>query len=195
MEWCIPIQTFTLDHVQLGSLMRGTKPIVPLAYKETDFTFPSLSLLLPALPVKSYDAASGRLVLSLAASAQTLGKLQTLQDTLLSAVNAHHGSWFAGAQRKPQDIRAGFQPLLVGNELHLYCPIYEPMAQPIPVWADSGWLGAGKPRSGLLAPGRTVRIALRLHGISFHLVPGSTQWSGKFRLQHKIIAVLLSPKR
>ena len=195
MEWCIPIQTFTLEHVQLGSLVRGAKPIVPLAYKETDFTFPALSLLLPALPVKSYDAATGRLVLSVADSPQTLSKIQTLQDTLLSAVNAQHGGWFAGLSRKPQDIRAGFQPLIIGSELHLYCPIYEPMAQPIPLWVDSAWLTGSRPRTGLLSPGRTVRIALRLHGISFHLVPGSTQWSGKFRLQHKIIAVFVAPKR
>ena len=193
MEWCIPIQTFTLEHVQLGGLVRGAKPIVPLAYKETDFTFPALSLLLPALPVKSYDAATGRLVLSVADSPLTQSRIQTLQDTLLSAVNAQHGAWFAGAARKPQDIRAGFQPLIVGGDLHLYCPIVEPMAQPIPVWVESAWL-TGKPRTGLLSPGRTVRIAIRLHGISFHLVPGSSQWSGKFRLQHKIIAVLLSPK-
>jgi hypothetical protein len=192
MEWCIPTQTVQLDHVQLGGLVRGAKPIVPLAYKDPDFTFPALSLLLPALPVKSYDPATGRLILSVAESAQTQSKLQTLQDMLLSAVNSQHTVWFAGQARRPQEIRAGFQPLITQGELHLYCPIYESMTQPIPVWAEGGWL-SGRPRPGLLA-GRTVRIALRLHGISFHLIPGTSQWSGKFRLQHKIIAVLLEPK-
>lgn len=191
MEWCVPIQTFHLEGVQLGGICRGAKPILPLAYKEAEFNFPSLSLLLSPLRIVSYDAPTGRLILSLAESAQTLSKLQTLQETLLSVVNAQHTTWYSGA-RKPQDIRAGFQPMVIQGNLHLYCPIYESMSQPIPVYAD-GWI-AGKPTPGLLIPGRTIRIALRIHGISFHLFPHSAQWSGKFRIQHKIIAVLLGPK-
>ena len=194
MEWCIPIQTFTLDNVQLGSTSpRGAKPLIPLAYRDPEFTFPALSLILPELPVKSYDPATGRLVLSLAESAQTQSKLQTLQDMLLSAVNSQHTTWYGGPTRKPQEIRAGFQPMVVPGELHLYCPIYESMSQPIPVWSGGAWL-TGKPRPGLLGSGagaQRVRIAFRIHGLSFHLVPGTSAWSGKFRLQHKIIAVWL----
>ena len=190
MEWCIPIQTFQVEHVQIGMPLRGAKPIVPLAYRDGAFHFPVLSVLLPTLPVKFYDPATGRLVLSLAESAQTLHKLQTLQDSLLSAVNAHHSGWYDGPRRRPYEIRAGFQPMIQGDELHLYCPIYESMAQPIPIFMD-GAFHKGKLPSGILKGGRRVRIAIRLHGISFHTFPGSTSWSGKFRIQHKIMAVLV----
>ena len=172
------------------------KPLVPLAYKDADFHFPALSFLLPSLPIKYYDATTGRLVLSLAESTQTLNKLQTLQDMLLAAVNTHHTRWNIGVSantnaiaRRPQDIRAGFQPMVMNSELHLYCPTYEGVAQPISMYQGGS---KGKVKSGSLKPGAHVRIALRIHGISFHILPGSGIWTGKFRLQHKIIGVLVS---
>ena len=197
MEWCIPIQTFQVEHVQLGTVHRGMKAIVPLAYKDSDLQFPALSVLLPTLTVKSYDPASGRLVLSLAADSgpvatQTLYKLQTLQDMVLNAVNLNSRAWFPGIQKRAADLRQGFQPMILNQELHLYCPIYEAMAQPIPFFTAGSWI-QGKPKSGSLKAGMRVRIAFRLYGISFHINPGSKQeWSGKFRLQHKIIGVLVS---
>ncbi len=199
MEWCIPIQTLQVDHVQLGTLTRGLKPILPLAYKESDFQFPALSVLLPTLPIKSYDPASGRLVLSLSGEGfpmQTLYKLQTLQDMVLNAVSLNYRAWFPGIMRKPQDLRQGFQPMILGQELHLYCPIYEAMAQPIPLFIGGSWV-SGKPKPGSLKAGMRVRVAFRLYGISFHIgnlnTPGRKQeWSGKFRLQHKIIGVLVA---
>ena len=193
MEWCIPIQTFQVTNVQMGSIYNPMKPLVPLAYKDADLHFPALSFLLPALPIKYYDATSGRLVLSLAESTQTLNKLQTLQDMLLSAVNTHHVRWNIGSTvvpRRPQDIRAGFQPMVMNSELHLYCPTHEGMTQPISMYQGGNWQ-KGKVKSGSLRPGKHLRIALRIHGISFHILPGSAVWTGKFRLQHKIIGVLV----
>lgn len=191
MEWCIPIQTFQVEHVQLGTLQRGMKAIVPLAYKDSDLQFPALSILLPSLTVKSYDPPTGRLVLSLASeTTQTLSKLQTLQDMVLSAVAMNSRAWFPGVQKRATDIRAGFQPMILGQELHLYCPLYEAMAQPIPFFSAGSWI-QGKPKSGSLKAGMRVRVAFRLYGISFHINPGVKQeWSGKFRLQHKIIGIL-----
>jgi hypothetical protein len=199
MEWCIPIQTFQVENVQLGNLSRGLKSILPLAYKDSDFQFPALSILLPNLTIKSYDVATGRLILSLAAESgpvatQTLYKLQTLQDMVLNAVALNYRAWFPSAQKRPQDLRQGFQPMIQNHELHLYCPIYETMAQPIPLFAGGGWV-QGKPKPGSLKPGTRVRIAFRLYGISFHTAAqrasGQQEWSGKFRLQHKIIGVLV----
>jgi hypothetical protein len=189
MEWCIPIQTFQIENVQLGSITRSIKPIVPLAYKDSYFHFPSLSFLLPNLTVKSYDFATGRLVLSLAESIQTLNKLQTLQDMLLSAVNANHTAWY-NAKRKPQEVRAGFQPMILNSELHLYCPLSATTAQPIPVYENAEW-AKGPHRPGSLKSGKRVRVALRFHGISFHIHPVTGEWTGKFRIQHKIIGVII----
>jgi hypothetical protein len=56
MEWSIPIQVFDVANVQVGSLLQGSKPLAPIAYKDNEFTFPSLVLLLPLLTVKSYDS-------------------------------------------------------------------------------------------------------------------------------------------
>jgi len=191
MEWCIPIDTFRIENVHLGPILRGGKPIVPLAYYDRDIRFPSLAILLPVLPVKSYDPTTGRLALDLSGSGQVLAKLQTFQDMLLTAVNSQYKVWYPAAQTKrPQDIRAGFQPILSQSELHLYCPIYENMTNAIPIYMNGEWI-QGKPKAGSLVAGMRVRVAIRLCGISFQLHPETRAWTGRFRLQHKIIGVLI----
>ncbi len=187
MEWCIPIQTFQVEHVQLGTLMRGSKPMLPLAYKDSDFQFPCLTLLLPTLSVVSYDPLNGRLVLSLSEHTQTLSKLQTFQDMLLTAVVSQHMNWFAGNPKRSQDIRAGFQPMIQNGELHLYYPLSDNVDQRIPVYRGGHWT-SGKTQP--LKAGERVRIAFRLYGVSFHIPPNASTWSGKFRLQHKIVGIL-----
>ncbi len=191
MEWCTPIETFRVENVHLGPILRGAKPIVPLAYCDREIHFPSLNILLPLLPVKAYDAATGRLVLDLSGSGQILTKLQTFQDMLLTAVNSQYKIWYPNsAHRRPQDIRSGFQPILSQGELHLYCPIYEDMASTIPVFAGGNWV-KGKPKAGSLITGMCVRIAIRLCGVSFQLHRETKAWTGRFRLQHKIIGILI----
>jgi hypothetical protein len=188
MEWCIPVQTFQVEHVQLGTLTRGPKPILPLAYKDSDFQFPSLSILLPTLVVKFYDTVTGRLVLSLGES-QALGKLQTFQDMVLNAVQLNYRSWFPSAHKRVQDIRQGFQPILSNQELHLYCPLHESLAQTVPIFQKGAWVQERR-KAGYLKAGQRVRIAVRLYGISFHVAPNGSEWSGKFRLQHKLVGIL-----
>lgn len=187
MEWCIPIQTFQVENIQLGTLMRGSKPMLPLAYKDSDFQFPCLTILLPTLPVVSYDPLNGRLVLSLSEHTQTLSKLQTFQDMLLTAVISHNTNWFAGNPKRAQDVRAGFQPMIQNGELHLYYPLSEIGDQRIPVYRG-GWVSG---KSQPLKAGDRIRIAFRLYGISFHVPPNSQNWSGKFRLQHKLVGILV----
>lgn len=193
MEWCVPIESFRVENVHLGPIIRGTKPIVPLAYYDREIQFPSLNILLPLLPVKSYDATTGRLSLDLSGSGQVLTKLQTFQDMLLTAVNSQYKAWYPSAPHKrPQEIRSGFQPILAQGELNLYCPIYEDMATSIPVYTDGEWI-KGKPKAGSLIAGMRVRIAIRLCGVSFQLHRETKAWTGRFRLQHKIIGVLIRP--
>jgi hypothetical protein len=65
MEWVIPLQKLEVSKIQTGGFMNGVKPLAPLYYMDGETHFPSLSLLLPALLVKTYDSNTGKLVLSL----------------------------------------------------------------------------------------------------------------------------------
>jgi hypothetical protein len=190
MEWCIPIQTFQVEHVQLGTLLRGSKPMLPLAYKDSDFQFPCLSILLPTLPVVSYDPTTGRLVLSLSEHTQTLSKLQTFQDMLLTAVVSQHGQWFPGSHKRPQEIRGGFQPMIQNGEIHLYYPMNEHGDATIPVFSGGAAGSWTTRKQRALKAGDRIRIAFRLYGVSFHIPPNSSAWSGKLRLQHKLVGVM-----
>jgi len=46
-------------------------------------------------------------------------------------------------------------------------------------------------RPTFLQPGDLVRVALRIQGLSFHTHPTFGTWSGRFRLQHKIMALFI----
>ncbi len=193
MEWVIPLQTYQIEHLQLGPITNTAKPLVPLQYKDADLVFPTVAILLPPLPIKSYDVATGRLVLSTVGAPISCTKLQTMQDHLIHAVSSHQSSWFPSALglKKSGEIRAGFQPMIHDQELHLYCPMTELPAPGIQLYSDGAWKRCtGALAAGTLVPGATVRIAIRILGLSFHIHQGTGQWSGKFRLQHKIIAIL-----
>jgi len=193
MEWTIPIQTFETSKVRLGQLSRSHKPLVPLAYVDGELHFNTLSLLLPLQQVKSYDPVSGRLVLSLTNSSSTLTKLQSLQDTLLGAVRNQQGSWFPGERIKSaEEIRDGYQPMIEHANMHLYCPMYtgqHPHQNEIQIYSKGMWT-KGRFHPSLFSSGAPVRIAIRIQGISFHQHPISGMWTGKFRLQHRILAIL-----
>lgn len=193
MEWCIPIQTFQVEHVQIGSIPIGNKPTISLGYKDNDITFTSLSILLPSLTIKSYAPSSGRLILSLDESPQTLRKLMMLQDTVLSSICSNQQRWFPQQPfiRKLSEIKGTFQSIINDTEMNLYCPINDTDLHGPNVY-DKKW-SRGIQESGLLVPGTKIRVVLRLQGISFHIHPTTEQWSGKFRLQHRILAIFIPP--
>jgi hypothetical protein len=191
MEWLIPTPLLQIDQIQIGTITHSAKPLVPLSYRESDHNFPSLSLLLPSLKIKSFDSSTGHFVISLADS-PALAKLQALQDMLLAHIKSNYNSWFPNQRhmiKKPSDIRAGFQPLIHGTDLHLYCPIQPQIADSVPFYSKGEWTGI---QTGLLTPGTRLRIVLRIQGLSFHIHQSTSQWSGKFRIQHKLLALLLN---
>jgi hypothetical protein len=191
MEWLIPIQTFQVEKVQLGTLVESAKPIVPLAYKDGENVFPSMSIMFPLLTVKNFDPATGRLVLSLADQPAILTKLMNFQENLVVSVVTKHTSWFPqNGDSRIVDARAGFQSMIRGSEIHLYCPINSEIQQTIPFYCDGAWNKQGIVKERL-EPGTSIRIAVRIQGISFHVHPAYQTWSGRYRIQHKIIGILL----
>jgi hypothetical protein len=202
MEWVIPLQKLEVNKVQMGSFINGAKPLVPLSYVDGEIQFPSLSLLLPHLIVKSYDPQSGKLALSLRDSTGVQNKLQALQITLLSAVLAHQSTWFNQARRELPELQALFQPMIEGDVLHLYCPVSvqdkkNGGVDSIMVYrSEKGGpvLSSHGLRPAYLQPGDSLRVSLRIQGLSFHNHPTFAEWTGKFRLQHKIIALFISKK-
>jgi hypothetical protein len=189
MEWLIPTQTLQVENIQLGTLIQTSKPMVPLAYKDHDIHFSSLSVLLPCLPIKSFDKTTGQLVLSLAGSTAASTKLTTIQEMLLSAVSLNYKDWFP-SRKTPMDTKIGFQPMIRGNEIHLYCPVHNEIMQSVPFFCDGEWASEGIQKDRLES-GMRIRVAIRIQGISFLLLQNSDMWSGKYRIQHKILGILV----
>lgn len=166
--------------------------MVPLAYADGDLHFNSLALLLPVLTVKSYEPHTGRLALSFQGASDVFTKLHSLQESILSAVRNQQDTWFSsggGRQKETESVREGFQPMLDRSTLYLYCPQGTEGAgtlHDISIYSKGVWTKGRVPPS-LLTTGARVRIALRIQGISFQMNGG---WTGKFRLQHRILAVL-----
>ena len=187
MEWLIPTQTLQVENIQLGTLIQTSKPMVPLAYKDRDIHFSSLSVLLPSLPIKSFDKTTGQLVLSLGESTAAT-KLNTIQEMLMAAVSLNHKEWFP-SRKTPVDTKIGFQPMIRGSEIHLYCPVHNEIMQSVPFFCDGDW-HAGGIQKDRLESGMRIRVAIRIQGISFLLHQNSEIWSGKYRIQHKILGIL-----
>lgn len=172
MDIAIPLATFEVTKVRIGPLNRGAKVLLPMTYQDGDVKFHHVLLAMPGLTVKSYDAGTGRLLLSLPAAAAT--KFQAFQDSVLASVAAQQQTWFPGEpHRSKEELRAGFQPILDHGALSLYCP-------------SEGVRG--------LVTGAHVRIACKIQGVSFHKHPVTGVWTGKFRLQHRIQSILVIEK-
>lgn len=202
MEWAIPIQSFDPKHVRLGTFHTNPKQLVPLSYQDGTTTFLSLCILLPTLNVRSYDAATGRLVLSLTGNSSTQAKLQQFQELLFSSVARLQGTWFPSeTEKEVRDIRAGFQSFLDGSSLHLYCPISggagggsgsgSGTTTDIQFYSGGTWTRGAPPApaTDIFATGAPIRLVIRIQGLSFHQHPVTGVWTGRFRLQHRIVAV------
>lgn len=187
-----------------------SKPMAPLSYFGTQFRLPFVSLLFPPLAIAEYNAATGKLVLDMSDSNLASIKLNTLQDTIINAIVYHQSGWFKTEFSK-EDIAAGFQPIIQNNQLQLYCPAVSatsdaaagttssssasslaaasacPTIRSIPFFKDKGWNNAFSAEE--LKSGTRVRVAVKIHGISFLLGP-TGQWTGRCRLQHRVIGII-----
>lgn len=196
MEWAIPLQKLEVGKVNIGNIINGAKPLVPLSYIDGQIQFPTLTLILPPLIIKSYEEKSGKLDISLRENSHVNHKLQALQNTLFTVVFSQQRIWFPNQNKDLAELQRLFQPLLDSDILHLYCPILDEKRntnEKIQIFRSEN--GTVKRYEGmkenLLKPGDTVRVALRIQGLSFHNNPVTNQWSGKFRLQHRILALYI----
>ena len=200
MEWAIPIQAFDPKHVGIGSFQGASKQLVPLSYQDGHYRFSSLNLLLPTLSIKSYDSSTGRLVLSMGGNTMTQTKLAHFQELLFNNITRLQEQWFPNEPRKElRDVRKGFQPFLDATSLYLYCPVAGHSglaAHDIHYYSKGAWTQGvpdtgGNPEviSAFFEVGKPIRIAIRIYGLSFHQHPITSMWTGKFRLQHKVLAI------
>jgi hypothetical protein len=190
MEWAIPLQNFDVSKTHITAPTRGSKIISPVSYLDGDVKFNALTILLPMLAVKNYDAATGRLQVSLQGTGVAT-RLQEFQEMLIQSVYANQRVWFPGERVvDKENIRLGFQPFVEKSSIHLYCPS-SPAGPPneIYTYAKKEWV-RGTISPSLLAAGKSVRLAIKFQGVSYHQHPLSKAWTGKFRLQHRIVAVI-----
>jgi hypothetical protein len=184
MEWSIPLQKLEVGKVQIGEIQHGEKSLVPLAYFDGKNVFSNLNILLPKLNIQEFDENSGKFILSLN---EHEAKLNALQNTLLGAVFIQQRVWFPEIFYNNDILNNLFKPIVNNGLLHLYYPVQ--YTNDIRIYKDGVWHNTYVP--GLIKTNNSVRIMFRIQGISFHKHNYNNIWSGKFRLQHRIYAVLI----
>lgn len=188
MEWSIPLQKLEVGKIQIGNIQHSEKSIVPLAYFDGQNNFLNLNILLPKLKIQEFDAKSGKLVLSLKDMLSCEAKLNSLQNTLLGAVYVQQNTWFPETTFTLANLNTSFKPIVQNGLLYLYYPVQ--ISSEIRIYKDGVWHTSYTP--GLINVNDSVRIMFRIQGISFHKNTYNNTWSGKFRLQHRIYAVLVN---
>lgn len=191
MEWAIPIQNLNIPKINIGVPTLGTKLISPISYITDDIHFNSLNIMLPMLQIKSYDNASGRLQVSL--QGISAAKLNQIQDNIIQMVTANQRAWFPSDKvSDKEDIRYGFQPFVEHGCLHLYCPSSSVgISNEIHTYSGKAW-NKGVVSPTLFIPGKSMRLVVKIQGLSYQQNPMTKIWTGKFRLQHRIVAILFN---
>jgi hypothetical protein len=151
-----------------------------------------VNILLPPLLVKDYDPQTGRLKLSIQDNTAVLHTLSSLQETLLKIVFQKQSEWFPGSRKTSEELHVFFQPFVENNIINLYCPSAVTGNISIPIWKDKGW--SKGVTVGSIVKGDMIRVGLRIQGISFQHNLEADIWTGRFRLQHKILQVFCCPK-
>jgi len=192
MEWAVPLQKIDVNKINVGQIRYGEKPLAPLAYLDGPIHLPSVNILLPPLLVKDYDPQTGRLKLSIQDNTAVLHTLSSLQETLLKIVFQKQSEWFPGSRKTSEELHVFFQPFVENNIINLYCPSAVTGNISIPIWKDRVW--SKGVTVGSIVKGDTIRVGLRIQGISFQHNLEADIWTGRFRLQHKILQVFCCPK-
>jgi len=189
MEWCIPLQKLEVGKVQIGEIIHNDKALVPLAYFDGHNIFNNLNIFLPKLKIQEFDENSGKLIISMNENIQAQTKLFALQNILITAVFISQQNWFH--ENYTLDVlNNNFKPIVQNNNLQLYYPVN--LNTDIHIYKNNKWYTSYEP--GLIKANDSVRIMFRIQGISFHKnysMQSTFSWTGKFRLQHRIYAILV----
>lgn len=187
MEWAIPLQKLEVGKIQICELQDNDKLLVPLAYFDGQNTFPYLNILLPKCKVHTFDPVSGKFVISLKENNvnQFEAKLNALQTSLLNAVSMQQFVWFPNKDFSLENLQKMFKPIVEDDLLHLYFPTQ--FNNDIHIYKNKVWHNKFIP--GIIQKNDNVRIIFRIQGLSFHSY--NREWTGKFRLQHRILAILV----
>jgi hypothetical protein len=129
-------------------------------------------------------------------------KMATLQETLINSITYNQLSWFK-TKYTYDAILAGFGPIYQKNTLILHCPVLQ-STRGVPIYKDGAWKQL---EDSELVPGTRIRIAVKINGISFlqksnYAAPVTnlladnplveeSQWSGKSRIQHRILGIIV----
>jgi hypothetical protein len=152
-----------------------------------------MTLLFPITRVVSYHPTTGKLIIDMKDNVNLFLKLRALQDILIKYVEQNQGTLFRGSMKfSAEQIESQFQKLVNQNVIILYCPSSETgstTSKPIiPVYKD-GWNRTLL--STDIVNNADVRIIIKIVGLSFQM-DSEKIWTGKFRLQHKIVAVFIT---
>ena len=184
MEMTVPLNAINLDNIKVGALITGRKLMTTISYESHDITMTSLSIILPFATIHSYDPVSGHLILQVTDN-QYITKLNGLQDHILKLVRGNQAAWFPSYTQVGGNIRRGFQPMVEENLLHVYCPVGSGCPYDISVYKGE-W---GRTTRGIIQVGQPIRAIIRIQGVAFHRNNLTSDWTGKFRLQHRILAI------
>ena len=177
IECTLPVQT-----IQVGSLhvdeprQHGEKILFPIRYTDPLFTLQCVSLLLPPLKLKGYSATTQLLEVY---ADPILGKLQTIQDTLLGHL-AIQPEWLSTASLKKAELQQLFQPILKHNILTVFL---HPKTW---IYKQKKWV-QGPTTEGI--PATEIQLILRLQGLQ---VLPSANPGKRVRIQHQTLGVLCS---
>jgi hypothetical protein len=182
MEWTVPIQSIDINHITLSDITREQKLMATISYRDEVASMTALSMLLPTMTINSYNKENGHLVLQIPPTHSK--KLHGIQDHILKIIRARQRGWFPDFKARPE-ARPKFQPIIDGDLLHVYCPVGTGGPYDIHTYHDGWTTGA----NDVIEAGKNVRIIIRIQGVSFHQNPLTGIWTGKFRLQHRILAI------
>lgn len=211
MEWQLPVQKLEVGNIYIASpWLRESKhdvkykPISPLSYIGAQFRMPSVSILFPPLPVVEYTPSTGKLVVDMSETSLACIKFSAFQETILQSILCHQNAWF-GSDYSIGEIRSKYIPIYKDNHLILHCPMTYQGDRGPPIYVGRKW--SYSDHDTYLNPGTRVRIAVKLHGISYLYshpqqpinllaeVPEGRSvtptWSGKSRIQHKIMGIIV----
>jgi hypothetical protein len=102
-----------------------------------------------------------------------------------SFVAANYTRWYPGTTITKDQLDTLFQKCVSQNVLILYCPTSDAI---IPTYSKGRWHSTL--HTVQLPAGEIARFAIKFTGISLQ-TDSSGNWTGKYRLQHKIHAIYI----